>query len=99
MVLQLAVSIIYELVRQSWLVSTVLMKYLLILHVAELAYRKKLDWESFGETVMKYSRPTLLGIVTLAAIVAITGVELQPRFKLVGELVALGYFGFLFWKF
>ncbi len=99
MVLQLAVSVIYELVRQSWLVSTVLMKYFLVLHLGELAYRKQLDWKSFGEKIMKYSRPTLVGIVTLAAIMAITGVELQPRFKLFSELVALGYFGFLFWKF
>jgi hypothetical protein len=98
-VLTQSAGLAYEVVRSSWVVSTVLLKQVLVLHLAKLALDEEMNLKHLEEVVLKYSRPTVASMVTLGFIVAITGFEITPAFPVYSELIALIYYGFLFWKF
>ncbi len=97
--LQILVSLIYETVRHSWLVAAFSIKFLVVALIARLAYEDRLDIESLEEIVLSYARETVAGIVVLGAGVAASGVELPLFPRILSELVAVGYFAFLFWRY
>ncbi len=98
MVLNLAVSFIYEVVKQSWLVSTVVVKYMLLAHLVELA-ASEFSLERLEEELLDNSRLAVTGIVLLGVVSVVTGFQVSPFLEVFSQLVALGYFAFLFWKF
>lgn len=99
MVLQLITSFIYNLVESSWTVSTILIKYFLI---AAIIYCLK-DRENFVEKlenfILETSRETVSIILGIGLILTLTSITVNPLLKEVSSLIALIYFGFLFWKF
>ncbi|PSH02275.1 MAG: hypothetical protein BRC26_01365 [Nanohaloarchaea archaeon QH_8_44_6] len=99
MVLNLLAGFIYDVVQQSWMVSSVLIKYLLVFHIAKAFYDGKHNMKHLEEVILRYSRPTVFIIVMLALISVSLGLEVEPRFKLFSQLIALLYFAVLFWKF
>lgn len=99
MVLQLLVSGIYQVVQHSWVAAAVTVKYVLLVHAARLAYENRLELENFLDAVEQYSRETVTGIVVLGFLLALLGLEATPLVEPVSEIVALAYFGFLFWRY
>lgn len=99
MAIQAVTSFIYQAVEQSWLVATVLVKYIILVHAAELLYQKDFSLRKLEDVVLKYSYAVVTAVVFLGLVTALVGASIQPNFKLLSQLVALTYFGFLFWKF
>ncbi|MFB6199526.1 MAG: hypothetical protein ABEJ83_01490 [Candidatus Nanohaloarchaea archaeon] len=99
MVLSILTGAIYEVVRHSWLVASSVLMILLPLF---FVYESRDGLKSLGEyedALLEYSPALVTGIVVTGFLGFLTGFEFEPVFKLVGEVVALAYFGFLFWKF
>lgn len=96
MVLQLLTSVAYEIVQASWRTATVLVPVFLALK-AVLAYKEN-DLDNFSDRLIDDSRTFVAAIVLLGSISVAAGVEI-PRFSLIGDLIAVVFFGFLFWKF
>lgn len=99
MVLQALVGLVYDAVRQSWTVATVVLKYVLALYVARLAYEDRLNLKNFSKEVVEHSREIVTGIVVLGFVFSLLNLELTPLLKPLSEVVALAYFAFLFWRY
>lgn len=99
MVLQVLTAFLYEWVSSSWMIATLTLHVVLLLHLAKLGIEKELSFERFEEMVVRYSRIVVLGIVVLGLAAHLARFEVEPPFKLFGQFVALFYFGFLFWRF
>lgn len=99
MVLELITSFGYELVKQSWLVATVLVKYTLLFLAITTYYQKGLDLEYFEEVLIQNSRELISLIVLLGFVKVFVSYEIEPVLKLPSQLIALAYFGYLFWKY
>jgi membrane-associated HD superfamily phosphohydrolase len=99
MAIQALTSFIYQAVQQSWLVSTVLVKYIVLVHIAELLYRHNFNLKHLEEIVLKYSHIVVASIVVLGFLTALLGISFEPVFETLSQLIAVIYFGFLFWKF
>ncbi len=99
MVLELLISAVYQVVKSSWELSVFLVKFFVLAVFLELAYRRNLNLTSFVEEVVKYGRPMVAFLVAGGSILALTGVEVPILYRILGELVAVGYFGLLFWKY
>lgn len=99
MVLNLLTGFVYEIVQQSWLVSTVLIKYILFFTSIEVYIREGLNFEHFKEVVLENSRVIVTTMVIFGLINAFLKIEFSPIFKIGSQLITLSYFGFLFWKY
>lgn len=99
MVVQTLASSAYRFVEHTWLASSVLIKYVLALHIAELLYRREFDLKHLEDIILKYSRPVVALMAVLGLVTALSSVTIDPNFRLLSELAAVFYFGFLFWKF
>jgi hypothetical protein len=89
----------YELVQQTWIASTVLIKPAIVLHIAKLVYDERINLKHLEEVLLDYSRPTV-GVMFLTGLFfTLLGLEAEPVFKVFSQLLALTYYGFLFWKF
>lgn len=99
MPLQMILSGVYQVIRHSWMISTVVVKYILAVHLVQLLRQENLDPESFQQKLMEYSSETVAGIIALGAVFATLQIEVSAGFMLFSQLVALAYFGFLFWKY
>lgn len=99
MVLQAFVSLVYGVIQGSWIVSAVAVKYILALQLV-YAYRSDGDMiDNFREEVNEYSREIVSFIVVLGVLVSLTGIDFTALFEPVSYLVAVVYFGYLFWQF
>lgn len=99
MVLQALTSFLYEWVSSSWMIATLTLHVVLLLHLVKLGVEKELSFERFEEMVVRYSRIVVLGIVVLGLVSHLIGFQMQPPLKLFSQFIALFYFGFLFWRF
>ena len=97
--LQILTTFAYEWVASSWMVATIILKEVLILHIAKLFLDEQITLEHFGEVVMRYSKLTVTVIVALGLAAVAIGFRTQAQFLLFSQLVAIGYFCYLFWKF
>lgn len=99
MVLESLISFVYDAVAYSWSVAAVAVKYVLLVYLVKLGYEKDLSLESFLEIVERYANETVVGIVTLGVTFSIISIKPEPFLRLLSELIALGYFALLFWRY
>lgn len=99
MVLQLLVSFGYSLIENSWIAATVLVKYFLMGGVAYAIYRKEDYFKNFRKVIENYSSETVSIIVLIGLISTLSGFQVQPVATVLSHVVAVSYFGYLFWKF
>lgn len=96
MILQALTGAAYSLVQSSWRAATLAVPLYLL--VKSITLYRNGEFDSYQEAFIDDSR-IFVGALTLIGLVsAVSGLEI-PRFKLVGDLIAVIYFGFLFWKF
>lgn len=90
---------LYSVVQETWMVSAVLVKYLLVANLGILAYRRELSLEKFSENILEYGKPVLLTVTLLGAVLHTSGTSFSPMFRFFSELVTLATLGYLFWKY
>ncbi len=99
MVLQTLTGIIYDVTSYSWTSASIIVKYYLIAAAAYLYSQKKLTKESFAEKLIYDSRFLLTGIVASGVILYVLEFGLTPVLRIVSEVFALSYLGYIFWKY
>lgn len=96
MILQALTGAAYSLVQSSWRAATLAVPVYLLTKSALMYRSGKLD--SYQEEFLDDSRLFVGGLALIGLLSAVSGVEI-PRFRLVGDIIAVMFFGFLFWKF
>lgn len=99
MALNLLIGFVYELVQQSWLVSTVLVKYILFFTAINTYIEEGIDLESYRNVLLENSRELISIIVLLGFLNILIGLRFAPYFKTFSQLVTVLFFGYLFWKY
>lgn len=91
---------LYTIVRESWIITAILTKYLLIFNIGFLAYRKDLGMKRFGENLLNWSKPLVLIFAALGTLSAATGgFGLEINLPFISQAIAVLTLGFLFWKY
>lgn len=99
MVLQLLSEFGYNLVEQSWITATVLLKYFLLVIGAKITAEQKFDLGYFSEQLLEYSGEIVTLIFLLGLINVFANLSIEPLFNPFSQIVAFLYFAFLFWKY
>lgn len=99
MVLQLLSELGYRLVEQSWIMSTVFVKYFLFILGVKILAEKNLELNHISEQLIDYSGEVVTFVVLLGLINVFAGFPVKPIFPVFSQVVAFLYFGFLFWKY
>lgn len=99
MALQSLAAVAMALVESSWLAASIMAKYLIAVHLGATVYSRSYSVESFAEHVEKYSRMEVWGIFSVGVALMLTGLEPRVLLKPASQLIALGYLGFLFWRY
>jgi len=90
---------LYELVRSSWMVASILMKYLLIAVILHSVQLKDYSFESFEERMLKYGKYAILFTGIIGFVFQITNISVEPLFLFPSQVVTVLVLGFLFWKY
>ena len=99
MVVKVLAGLVYELIQNSWIFATILSKYFLI-SVGIKALREDSDFrETFQKDLLNYSPLFVSVLVLLGLLNFVLRLDVQPFSNPVSQIVALTYFGFLFWKY
>lgn len=99
MVLQLLSSFAYNLVEQSWIMATIVVKYFLLVVGAKVAWEKKFDLEYISDQLLEYSGEIVALVVLLGLVNVFAGFSVSPVFTVFSQVTAFLYFAFLFWKY
>lgn len=99
MVVQILAGAAYTWVQHTWTVSTWIIQFLLIAFAAKVFYDETPTLQHYFETLIEYSRPTVAAVSLMGVGAALTGFAAEPPLLLVSQLLALGYYGLLFWRF
>jgi len=99
MVLQIITGFLTSWIEQSWILATLLVKYM-ILYIGTEAYLEEgFDLEHFSNLLQHYSSETVVIVTGLGLTNLFIGLEIDPMFRLPSQLITMAYFGFLFWKY
>jgi len=99
MVIPSITSAIVAVVEGSWIASSIFLKYFLIGLVAKNLYQDSLTKEKLVEDIMESSELVVSMLIVSGLLITVSGLETRPVLELFSELVALGYFGILFWNY
>lgn len=97
MVLQVLSNFAYQLVEQSWIIATVLVKYFLLVVGAKIVWKRKFETEYITDQLIEYSGELVGFIALLGLINVFVGFSLSPVFTVFSQVTAFLYFAFLFW--
>ncbi|WP_414836690.1 hypothetical protein [Candidatus Nanohalococcus occultus] len=96
MVLQSATGLAYEIVQATWRTATLLVPVFLTSKIS--IYYLRESYDSLEEALSDSSREFVAVLALIGTLSVLTDMAV-PRFKLIGDIIAVLYFGFLFWKF
>lgn len=103
MVLEFFVDTGYSVVEHSWMISTILVKYLLVgevLSVFASTEHENISFDNFREVLLAYAVPSVFFFVFLGGIAYFIGFSSDPvLLPVFSEFLAWVYFGYLFWEF
>ena len=99
MVLQLLTSTAYALIESSWMISTVIVKYFLLSAGLITVSRREDYIEDFRSILDEYSAGIVTSIVILGVLALVSGLSVKPVLPVFSHLIAVIYFGYLFWEF
>ena len=99
MVLSSITYAIIAVVEGSWIASSIFLKYYISGLVVKNLYQDSLNSEEFIEEIMESSELVVSLLIVSGAVIAVSNLSLTPLVKLFSEIIALGYFGLLFWKY
>jgi len=99
MVLQLLSNFAYQLVEQSWIIATILVKYFLLVIGLKIALEQKFELDYISDQLIEYSGELVTIIALLGLVNVFAGFSISPMFTAFSQVVAFLYFAFLFWKY
>jgi hypothetical protein len=97
--LNLVTNFLFEVVKNTWQVATVLVKYLLVVNLGVLAYQRDLGVEKFTENLLEYAKPALIAFAVLGTAAHISGFSITPVFNFYSQLVTMLTLGYLFYRY
>jgi hypothetical protein len=99
MVLQVLSNFAYQIVEQSWIMATILLKYFLLVIGAKIALKQNFELEHIFDELLEYSGEIVALIVILGFVNVFAGLEVNPLFNTFSQVTAFLYFAFLFWMY
>lgn len=99
MVLQVLSELAYQLVEQSWIMATVLVKYFLAIISFKIALEQNFELDYISDQMIGYSGELVSIIAFLGFINVFAGFSVIPVFTAFSQVVAFLYFAFLFWMY
>lgn len=92
------IEFLYSWIQSSWEVSAFIVKYALLVFAAyEFSIGSNLA-EARAD-LNRYSHYFVIAIVLVALPLSIANVEVVPVIPVIGEFVALVFYGYLFWEY
>jgi len=95
--IQLITSFVYQVVQNSWRISTILVPVLAVLQIARWLYDSQ-EKNEILDYVLEYNRAFLTFVAAAGVLAAVFEFD-APRIRLYGDFIALAYYGVLFWRF
>lgn len=99
MALQVLSNFAYQLVEQSWIMATLLVKYFLLVIGAKIALEQKFELDCISDELLEYSRELVSIIALLGLVNVFVGFSISPMFTAFSQVVTFLYFAFLFWMY
>ncbi|MBC5792954.1 MAG: hypothetical protein H8Z69_02825 [Nanohaloarchaea archaeon] len=98
MVLDQLIGFGFQWVEQSWIFSTIIVKYFLVaVGVDTLIENQDLDY--YLDSLIDYSENVVIVVTGLGLLNIFAGYGIEAVLPIVSQVVTLLYFAFLFWKF
>lgn len=98
MAIETIFEFLHQWIKSSWLASTILVKYLLIGFLGYELVQKK-DPEKIKEDFHSYSHHFVGLIVLTGLILNLGNLSPEPLVPVIGEVTALVFYAYLFWKY
>ncbi len=98
MVLEQLTGFGFQWVEQSWIFSTIIVKYFLVAVGVETVVEKQ-DLEYYLNRLIEYSENLVLVVTGLGLLNVFAGYTLEPVLPIISQVASLLYFALLFWKF
>ncbi|MFB6208883.1 MAG: hypothetical protein ABEJ56_01960 [Candidatus Nanohaloarchaea archaeon] len=99
MTLEVLISFIYGVIQHSWEFSTVFVKYFLVIGFAYSIKDTENVLQDFMQFLDRYSRESVVAIVSVGTIAYLVSYSFTPFLTTFSSILAVSYFGYLFWKF
>lgn len=99
MILQILSSLAYQIVEQSWIIATVLVKYFLVFLGLKIIKERNFELNHISEQLLEYSDELVALIVFLGITNVFVGIEISALFTVFSQVTAFLYFAYLFWKY
>lgn len=99
MALEFLAGAVYKIVEQSWASAAEIVPILLAILAAYSSTKKEDFLEEFRRSIAEYSEEFVTIIVATGILRVILNIEATPLTGVYGQIVALFYFGYLFWKY
>lgn len=99
MFIPLITSSAVAVVSGAWTAASIFVKYFLAGLAAKNLYQGTLTKETFLEDVEDSSEAAVAVLIAAGVVFSVSGLSPSPLLKLFSQLVALGYFAYLFWMY
>lgn len=98
MAIETIFEFLYQWIKSSWLASTILVKYILIGFLGYKLVQKK-DLENIKQDLHSQSNRFVGLLVLTGLILQLGNLSPEPLVPVVGEVTALVFYAYLFWKY
>jgi hypothetical protein len=98
LVIETIFEFLHQWVKSSWLVSTILVKYILIGFLGYELFQRK-DLESIKQDLQDHG-DLFVGLIVLTGLILhLANLSPEPLVPVIGEVTALAFYAYLFWKY
>ncbi|NMJ77437.1 hypothetical protein GLU64_03435 [Nanohaloarchaea archaeon] len=87
----------YEVVKSTWLVLSITAKYILLLILGDLIYRRDITVKSVDNKVRSYGKLSVLGSGIASIPLVFSSFSYTPLLELPSQVAATALLGYLFW--
>lgn len=97
--LETLIFLLNEIIQHTWIVASAVLKYYLGAVIIYKAVRKDLSVESLEKNIFENARIVSYLLIISGTVVFVAEIELDYMFRAFSQVVALLYFGFLFYRY
>ena len=92
-------GLLYEVVRETWFVTSVVAKYYVPGLAAYLIYESNFSWEALHDELLETGEEFILIMFGIGIIASALSIEIRPVAPFFSQFIAVIYLGYLFWKY
>lgn len=97
--LQSLIFLLNQIIEHAWMTASAVLKYYLAGLIAYKAYTKDFSVEGLQESILDQSRVIVYSTVLFGILLFVVSINLSYKIAILSQIVALVYFGFLFYSY